>query len=281
MQQNKKPMFSICICNRNMQDTLEISLTSILDQLDFRFEVLVVDDGSTDDSLIILEKLQSRYCSLRYFSLPYDKQRKLGTTRNISIEKAFGEWVILHLDTDDKIGEGIVNFVEEVLRINSINNTPALYSGHQIHMAKREWLLSFGPYRNLYRLEDRDLYQRLIPNREWRILKHEPFIERMERSRNSVFRKTIKDAFDHLVSDTRYGANFFEVFTKEFSRKSRGKLLLKFYRLALLPIAFRVGRKLGVMDLSVGDFSEQGVRFYREANTRTSDEWCQYFKFLK
>lgn len=281
MQPDKKPMFSISICNRNMQDTLEISITSILGQIDKRFEVIVIDDGSTDDSVIVLEKLRSKYANFSYFSLPHDKQRKLGTTRNISIEKARGDWVIIHLDTDDKIGNGILSFVDDVLRVNSVNDTPALYSGHQIHMAQRDWLLSLGPYRNLYRLEDRDLYQRLIPSAQWRILQHEPFIVRLPRNRHNVFSKTTKDAFEHLVSDTRYETNFLDFIIKELCRKSGGKVLLKFYRIALLPLAFRVGRKLGVMDTFIGDFSEQGVRLYREENTRTPDEWCQYLKELK
>jgi hypothetical protein len=281
MQPNKRPMFSICICNRNMQDTLEISVTSIMEQIDERFEVLVVDDGSTDDSVTILENFQLRYPNFRFIPLQHDRQRKLGTTRNFSIERALGDWAILHLDADDKVGIGLLDFIEEVLQIDSIDPTPVLYSGQQIHMAKREWLLSFGPYRNLYRLEDRDLYQRLIPNAQWRILLHKPFIDRLNRDRQGILYKTVNDAFDHLVSDTRYGSNFLGVLTQELSRKSGGKILLKFYRIALLPLAFMVGRKLGVLDTSGGDFSDQGVRLYREANTRTTDEWCRYLKERK
>lgn len=264
-----------------MEDTLETSINSILSQIDERFEIVVVDDGSSDHSLTILKDFEAKYSNFKYYSLPSDKRRKLGVTRNISIEKALGDWVILHLDSDDEIGEGLIDFVEDVLRINSIDSTPVLYSGHQIHMAPRDWLLSFGPYRNLYRLEDRDLYQRLIPEEQWRILEHRPFIIRLNRDRSSIFRKTISDAFEHLVSDTRYRANFSEALRKEFLRKIGNKPLLKFYRLLLLPFAFKVGRKLGTLDTSNGDFSDQGVRLYREANTHTVDKWCEYLKSLK
>jgi glycosyltransferase involved in cell wall biosynthesis len=281
MQRDKKPKFSICICNRNMQDTLGISIASILVQIDERFEVVVVDDGSSDRSLSILEDFQSNYSNFKYFSLPSDKSRKLGITRNISIEKALGDWVILHLDADDVVGEGLIDFVEDVLKIHSVDSTPILYSGHQIHMAPREWLLSFGPYRNLYRLEDRDLYQRLIPGEQWRILKHKPFINRLIRDRRSILRKTVHDAFDHLVSDSRYRANFLEALGKEFSRKTGKKPLLKFYRIFLLPFAFKVGRKLGTLETSNGNFSDQGVRLYREGHAKNADEWCQYLSSLE
>ena len=275
------PKVSICICNRNMADTLEMSVTSILNQIDQRFEVLVVDDGSTDNSVEILEHIQRNFSNFRYFSIARDKKRKLGFTRNISIEHATGEWVVLHLDTDDKIDNGLVKFVEDVLRINEVDSTPALYSGHQIHMAPRKWLLTLGPNRNLYRLEDRDLYQRLIPSGQWRIIEHDRFISRLKRDRRRSLKKTTRDAFEHLISDTRYCDNFIETLRKEVSRKSAGKIVLKFYRLISLPFAYKIGRGLGKIETSIGDFSDHGVRLYRETNTRNVNEWCDFLYSLK
>jgi glycosyltransferase involved in cell wall biosynthesis len=264
-----------------MQDTLSSSLASILRQIDERFEVVVVDDGSSDDSLFILEFFQSKFASFKYFALARDRKRKLGLTRNFSIQKASGDWVVLHLDADDEVGEGLLEFVENVLLINSIDSTPVLYSGHQIHMAQREWLLSIGPYRNLYRLEDRDLYQRLIPRSQWRILQHDPFITRLRRSRGRSLCKAIRDAFDHLVSDTRYEVNFSSALRKELSQRVRGSMQLRIYRIVCLPLAFWMGRRLGVLGRSLGDFSDQGVRLYRQQNTRTVEEWCLYLSKLK
>ena len=39
-----KPIYSVCVCNYNMAETLEISLRSVLDQLDERYEVIVIED---------------------------------------------------------------------------------------------------------------------------------------------------------------------------------------------------------------------------------------------
>ena len=89
----QKPIYSICICNFNMSNTLEISLKSILDQIDDRFEVVVVDDGSTDTSLNILFRIKSHYKQLRIIPLIRDRRRKLGETRNISIRAARGKYV--------------------------------------------------------------------------------------------------------------------------------------------------------------------------------------------
>jgi glycosyltransferase involved in cell wall biosynthesis len=281
MTQSSRYEFSICICNRNMAETLRISLESILTQVDKRFEVIVIDDGSNDKSLEILSEIKTEYSNFSFYSLKEDKKRKLGLTRNISIERASGDWVILHLDADDFIGNGIVEFVESVLAIHAVDSLPALYSGHQIHMAQRGWLLSIGPYRNLYRLEDRDLYQRLIPTKQWRIINHEKFITRLERSRNDSLRKTLRDSFEHLVSDTRYENNYLNALTKEITRRLPGKKLLKAFRLASLPLAYKQGRKLGIVSKSLGDFSDQGVRIYREQNTRTTIGWITYLTTQK
>jgi glycosyltransferase involved in cell wall biosynthesis len=49
---------SICVINKNTEKTLEKSLRSVLNQIDNRFEVVVIDE-STDQSPLILRKLQN------------------------------------------------------------------------------------------------------------------------------------------------------------------------------------------------------------------------------
>ena len=105
------PKYSICICNYNMDQTIEQSLVSVLDQIDNRYEVLLLDDGSSDNSVLIVKELQNKYHNLRLLSLKRDKKRLLGETRNISIREARGEYVILHVDTDDVWGPFIDDFV--------------------------------------------------------------------------------------------------------------------------------------------------------------------------
>ena len=96
-----KPIYSICIANYNMASTLKLSLESILKPLDNRFEVIVVDDGSRDKSLVELDSLALKYPILRVIPLKSDRRRKLGETRNVSVRAAKGKYVLLHIDTDD------------------------------------------------------------------------------------------------------------------------------------------------------------------------------------
>ena len=96
-----KYRYTICICNYNVAATLEAALLSIISQVDNSYQILVVDDGSSDNSISILRDLQKRYSNFNAIFLQRDSRRKLGDTRNISIKAAKGEFVIMHIDADD------------------------------------------------------------------------------------------------------------------------------------------------------------------------------------
>ena len=57
----KQPKYSVCISNYNMDSTLDLSLKSIINQLNDDYEVLVIDDGSDDNSLNILSNIKNNF----------------------------------------------------------------------------------------------------------------------------------------------------------------------------------------------------------------------------
>lgn len=61
------------------------------------FEVLLINDGSTDDSLQIIKNLYERYENIRFFT---QENRGLSETRNRGIFEAKGEYIFF-LDSDD------------------------------------------------------------------------------------------------------------------------------------------------------------------------------------
>lgn len=90
-----KPFFSIIIPVYNRADRIGVTLQSVLDQ-DFEdFELLIVDDGSTDG----LEQLLSKYTDSRVVYLA-KKNEERGAARNYGIVHAIGEYVTF-LDSDD------------------------------------------------------------------------------------------------------------------------------------------------------------------------------------
>lgn len=186
-----------------MSDTLERAIESVVMQLDDDYEVLVVDDGSSDSSFLVLEKLSKRFNQLRYLLLKRDSSRKLGLTRNICIEEARGDYILLHIDADDVWEPYIRDFVQVFHKLESCIGKDFLLSGQQVNMGKKDFLIKHGPYRNIYRGEDRDLWMRLASIGAYIPLEHVVFRTRLSRPKVIKLRKIILDTASHLLGDLR------------------------------------------------------------------------------
>jgi glycosyltransferase involved in cell wall biosynthesis len=256
-----------------MADTLRESLSSVLEQIGDEFEVIVIDDCSTDSSKEVLEELSAQFNALRVYYLEKDKNRRLGKTRNISFLKARGQWCIFHIDTDDLIGPHILEFVKVVEVLNSRMNKDCLYSGKQIHMAKRDFLILHGPFKNIYRGEDRDLYQRLSVSNQWMTIFHERFIHRMDRKKQKLFYKIIRDSWDQMVTDMQMSPIPYKFLKESFIRiKQIGYLRIMFRFAFVIPALIAAKRRgIFVTDDRINDY-KQFVK-YREENTKTLGEW--------
>ncbi len=88
--------FSIIIPVYNASAYIEQSLTSVFAQTYCDFEVIVVDDGSTDDTVDRVKKF-SHHASLRYV---YQANAGPAAARNTGLQLASGE-LIAFLDVDD------------------------------------------------------------------------------------------------------------------------------------------------------------------------------------
>lgn len=88
--------FSVVIPLYNKEKYIEATIRSVLDQSHQDFEVLVVDDGSTDGSLALAE----RFASDRVHIIRQENQG-VSVARNTGIEHASGEFVCF-LDADDQ-----------------------------------------------------------------------------------------------------------------------------------------------------------------------------------
>ncbi len=86
--------FSIIICAYNAELEIENAIKSVLNQSFNDYEIIVVNDASTDNT----KKIVSRYESVKL--LNNEKNIKAGGARNRGIENAIGEY-ILFLDSDD------------------------------------------------------------------------------------------------------------------------------------------------------------------------------------
>lgn len=94
------PLVSVVIPNYNSDQYLSETLESVLSSTHPELEIVVVDDGSTDQSKLILEEWKSRIPGkIRVF---YQANQGPSIARNYGIHQACGNY-ILPLDSDDKI----------------------------------------------------------------------------------------------------------------------------------------------------------------------------------
>ena len=91
------PCVSVIIPVYNVSEYLPTCLDSILSQTLENIEVICVDDGSTDNSLAILQKYTERDSRLTVFQ---QKNKGGGAARNLGLNYALGKYVSF-LDADD------------------------------------------------------------------------------------------------------------------------------------------------------------------------------------
>ena len=228
-----------------MGDTIEVALRSVLSQLSDEFEVVLVDDGSTDNSLEVLEELQKEFSILTVFPLRRDRRRTLAQTRNISVELAKGRYVILHIDCDDYWHPYINDFVKVYHLLEKELGNEFLMSGFQFHMGDRDYLMRHGPYRNGHMVEDRDMWFRFAKMGTWIPIDHVLFRERMTLKKSRVFRKkyllTIRIVSDEIRANVKVRSYFLSLFDGENAHSFRYRL----YKFLIVPVAWLRAKILG------------------------------------
>lgn len=100
------PLVSVIIPTYNGACYLGEAVKSVLRQTYKNLECIVVDDGSTDDTPEIINKLGGGDSRVKYF---YKRNGGLSSARNFGIAKSKGEW-IQFLDSDDWLNDDKIRF---------------------------------------------------------------------------------------------------------------------------------------------------------------------------
>lgn len=111
----EEPKISVVIPVYNGERYLVECIQSVYRQTYFNFEIIVVDDASTDNTGAIVERLRNSYGRLRYFR----NEKNLGTggSRNVGIRESRAN-LVGFLDQDDR---WYPTFLETQLRILDAN----------------------------------------------------------------------------------------------------------------------------------------------------------------
>lgn len=102
---NILPKVSVIIPVYNAADYLYESLNDVVNQSYPDFEIICVNDGSTDKSQSIIEEFQKKDNRIK---LIVQSNRGGGAARNVGFDKAEGEYV-LFLDADDRFETTLIN----------------------------------------------------------------------------------------------------------------------------------------------------------------------------
>ena len=105
---------SIVVPVYNAQVFLDACLESLSTQ-DGEFEVIAVDDGSTDGSAALLASWAARDGRVKVLTHPGGANRGVAATRNLGLRQAGGEY-IWFVDADDRVRTGAINQLLTIAR---------------------------------------------------------------------------------------------------------------------------------------------------------------------
>ena len=111
-EKNTKALISIIIPVYNAEKYISNTIKSLFSQTYKNFEVIIIDDGSSDNSMQIVDK------EMKQKNIPYTIIRQanqgVGKARNVGYENANGEW-ILFLDADDTINPFSIEIYTKII----------------------------------------------------------------------------------------------------------------------------------------------------------------------
>lgn len=109
--------YSVIIPVYNAEGTLRRCLDSLVGQQFSNYELLLINDGSTDGSDAICREYASTYSCVRYFA---KENGGVSSARNLGLEQAKGEY-ILFVDSDDYVSEDYFALLSHTLESNAVD----------------------------------------------------------------------------------------------------------------------------------------------------------------
>lgn len=137
---NKFPKVSIIVASYNYQNYIKETLDGLIKQTYKNFEIIVVDDGSKDNSNKIIKEYADNYDFIKLYHHKNNENRGLPETIKLGIEKAMGEYIAF-CESDDYWVE---NYLEEKIKIINKYANPVIISND---------VYAFGNYKRCQQLE--------------------------------------------------------------------------------------------------------------------------------
>lgn len=92
-----KPEISVLLCTYNREKYLSNCINSVIAQTFKDWELVIVDDGSQDNTFELVNPCLQKFRNIRYLK---HQNRKLGYAKNAGIQASFGKYITF-IDSDD------------------------------------------------------------------------------------------------------------------------------------------------------------------------------------
>lgn len=172
------PLVTVYITNHNYADYIQQSVESVLNQTTSDYEIIIIDDGSTDNSKEVIEQ----YASNEKIRIIFQKNKGLNVTNNIAMRAAKGKY-LMRLDADDYLDPNALLVMSNALEndtelgmvfpdyylIDSTNSILSLEKRHSFAtdvelydqpahgactMIRRDFLMQLNGYNENYECQD-------------------------------------------------------------------------------------------------------------------------------
>lgn len=120
------PLLSVIIPLYNVELYIEDAIQSLLEQKFDDFEIIVVNDGSTDGSARVVEEIMESENRIRLY---HQDNQGLAATRNRGLDMADGKYIYF-LDADDMLKQNVLETIME--RIQTSNSEMVYFPGQFI-----------------------------------------------------------------------------------------------------------------------------------------------------
>lgn len=102
---------SVIIPIFNSEKYLSRCIDSVVNQNYSDLEIILIDDGSTDNSSLVCEEYEKKYSQIRFYK---QANRGVSVARNLGIAKATGKYIFF-LDSDDLMCDGMLHYIGHLL----------------------------------------------------------------------------------------------------------------------------------------------------------------------
>lgn len=108
----KKPLISVVIPVHNAEDTLDVCIQSVEMQEFEDYEIILVDDGSIDQSAVICDTRAEENEKIRVY---HTENKGAAAARNYGVRQAKGE-AVAFIDSDDTVSEIYLSYLWELMQ---------------------------------------------------------------------------------------------------------------------------------------------------------------------